>query len=206
MTSRRPSLVSLSFIAVSLATLGACGYTAGSSTVKIHYSQVGACNGYQSGSGITTKRSNQAFVVFKIESFDGTNSGIDFYFFASRLYVDLNPDRETWGSSLGAGKYFASKDRRYTDPIGVPGVEDVKAPPKVVTQVDRFAFIAVPTKAEVGAPEANKTSYRLFYDTVTGKEAGGPAYPQIEFVKTNEAQTTWPDIDDCLHLDVGEKK
>jgi hypothetical protein len=145
-------------------------------------------------------------VAFKIESFDTSDSGIPFYFYPARLYVDLQPERETWGSSLGAGKHFASKDPRFTDPLGIPGVESVKAPPRTVTKVERYAFIALPTTTEVGATEANKTSYHLLYDTESGKEAGGPPYPKLEFVKTNESQSSWPETDECLHLDVGKKE
>jgi len=205
MSIEKMNIVPLSFVTVALAVLPGCGYTPGTSTAIIHYSQVGACNGYLTGSGITAKRPNQAFVVFKIESFDLAKSGVDYYFFPARLYVDLEPHRETWGSSLGAGKYFASKDRRFTDPLGVASIEPVKALPRVVTTIDRFAFIALPTKDENGAAEASKTSYHLSYDVESGKEGGGPASPNLEFVKTNDTQSTWPATDDCLHLEISKK-
>jgi hypothetical protein len=82
----------------------------------------------------------------------------------------------------------------------------VKALPRVVTEVDRFAFIAVPTKGENGATEANKTSYHLTYDTESGKGTGGPAYPNLEYVKANETQSTWPYTDDCSQLEIASKK
>jgi hypothetical protein len=204
MTTRRPSLVHLSFVAASFAVLSGCEPGPSGSTVTIHYSQVGACNGYQTGSGITSKRPKQAFVVFKIESFDTSKSGVPFSFVPVRLFVNLEPNKETWGSSLGAGKYYVSGDRRFTDPLGAEAIKPVRAPARATTEVGRLAFIGVPTAEENGAAEANRTSYHLSYDPETGKEGGGgPADPHIEFVKTNDTQSTWPATDDCLHLEVG---
>lgn len=206
MTARRPGLVLLPFAAASLAVLPGCEPGPSGSTVAIHYSQVGACNGYQSGSGVSAKRANQAFVVFKIEALDGTKSGVEFGFVPSRLFVDLDPHKETWGSSLGAGRYFVASDRRFTDPIGAPPIKPLKAPARATTEVDRLAFIAVPTADANGMTEASKTSYHLSYDADTGKESGGTQDPHIVFVKTNDTQTSWATADDCLHLEVGPKK
>lgn len=208
MTTKRPSPALPAFAAASLAVLSGCEPGPEGSTVTVHYSQVGACNGYASGSGITSKRPNSAFVVFKIESFDTTKSGVDFRFVPTRLFVNLEPKKETWGSSLVSGQYYASGDRRFADPLGVPAIQSVKAPARATTtEVGRLAFIAVPTADANGSAEANKTSYRLSYDPETGKEGvGSIPDPHIEFVKTNETQSTWPVTDDCLHLEIGPKK
>jgi hypothetical protein len=205
MMSRRLNLVSLSCVGVSLAVLSGCEPGPSGSTVKIHYSQVGACNGYQSGSGVTSKRANQAFAVFRIESIDSTQSGVGFNFTPSRLYVDLEPHKETWGSSLGASFRFVSSDRRFTDPLGVPAIAESKVPARATTPVDRLAFIPVSTKEANGAEEVAKTSYKLLYDPVT-KQTSEVFDPHVELVKSNEAQSSWPTTDDCLHLDIGPAK
>lgn len=205
MSIKQIKLVPLSFVAASLAVLPGCGSGSSGSTVAIHYSQVGVCNGYASGSGITSKRSNKAFVVFKIESLDGTKSGDSFNFEPARFFVDLQPNRETWGSSLGAGKYFVSTDRRFTDPLGVSAIADSKAPASTTTSVGGLVFLAVPTTDANGSAEASKISYRLAYDAVT-KDTGRIPDPHIELVKTNDSQSTWPAMDDCKDLEIGPKK
>jgi hypothetical protein len=206
MTTKPQNLVALSIAATSLVALAGCEPGPAGSTVTINYSQIGACNGYATGSGITSKRPNSAFAVFKIESFDTTKSGVDFRFNPSRLFVNLEPGKETWGSSLVAGHYYASADSRFAEPLGVPGIQPVKAPARATTKVDRLAFVAVPTADANGATEANKTSYHLAYDPETGKEGVGSILdPHIEFVKTNDSQSTWPVTDDCLNLEIGPK-
>jgi hypothetical protein len=207
MSTKWPIPIRLSFVAASLAVLSGCEPGPSGSTVTIHYSQVGACNGYASGSGITSKRPKQAFVAFKIESFDTTKSGVEFRFVPTRLYVNLEPNKETWGSGLAAGHYYASGDRRFADPLGVPGIQPVKASARATTEVDRLAFIGVPTADENGSAEANKTSYHLAYDPETGKEGVGSIEdPHVEFVKTNDTQSTWPATDDCSKLEIGPQK
>ncbi len=205
MSIKQIKLVPLSFVAASLAVLPGCDSGSSGSTVTIPYSQVGVCNGYEAGSGITSKRPNKAFVVFKIESIDGSKSGDSFNFEPARFFVDLEPGKETWGSSLGAGKYFAATDRRYTDPLGVPPFEDAKVPARTTTSVDRLVFIAVPTKDANGSAEASKVSYHLAYDAVT-KDTGRIPDPHIALVKTNDSQSTWPAADDCKTLEIGTKK
>lgn len=205
MSIKQIKLVPLSFVAASLAVLPGCQSGSGGSTVAIHYSQVGVCNGYAAGSGITSKRSNKAFVVFKIESIDGTKSGDAFNFEPARFFVDLEPGKETWGSSLGAGKYFVSTDRRFTDPLGVSAIGDSKVPAGATTSVDGLVFIAVPTADANGSAEASKISYRLAYDAVT-KDTGRIPDPHVELLKTNDSQSTWPATDDCKDIETGSKK
>jgi hypothetical protein len=206
MRTRTSNLVPLTTAAVSLVALTGCEPGPAGSTVTIRYSQVGACDGYLTGTGLTAKRPNQAFVVFKIEALDGTKSGVEFNFVPSRLFVDLEPHKETWGSSLGAGRYFVSSDRRYTDPLGATPLKEMRAPARATTEVDRLAFVAVATAASVGSEEASRTSYHLLYDPETGKESGNPPDPHIAFAKSNDTQTTWQRAEDCLHLDIGAKK
>jgi len=205
MSIKQIKLVPLSFVAASLAVLPGCGSGSGGSTVAIHYSQVGVCNGYESGSGITSKRPNKAFVVFKIESVDGTKSSGTFNFEPGRFFVDLEPNKETWGSSMGAGLYFVSTDRRFTDPLGVPTIEDAKVPAGATTAVDRLVFIGVPTGDANAAAAASKINYHLSYDAVTAVTGRIPD-PHIELVKTNDSQSTWPATDDCKDLEIGPKK
>ncbi len=205
MSIKQIKLVPLAFVAASLAVLPGCGSGSGGSTVAIHYSQVGVCNGYASGTGITSKQSNKAFVVFKIESLDSTKATGAFNFEPGRFFVDLEPNRETWGSSMGAGLYFVSADRRFTDPLGVPAIENSKVPAGTTTSLDRLAFIGVPTGEANGSAAASKISYRLIYDAVT-KETGRIPDPKIELVKTNDSQATWPATDDCKDLEIGPKK
>lgn len=201
MSIKKIKLVPLSLVAASLAVLPGCGSGSSGSAVAVHYSQVGACNGYASGSGVTSKRSNNAFIVFKIESLDSTKAEGDFNYEPGRFFVDLEPNKETWGSSLGAGLYFVSTDHRFTDPLGVPAPEDLKIPAGKTTPVDRLVFIGVPTKDANGSAEAGKISYHLSYDAVT-KDTGRIPDPHIELVKTNDSQSTWSATDDCKDLHV----
>ncbi len=205
MANRNSKLVALACAAASVSVLSGCESGSSGSTVKIHYSQIGACNGYASDTGATGKKANHAFIVFKIESLDGSQSGEAFNFEAGRLYVDLAPNKETWGSSLGAGLYFASTDARFTKPLGVPVIEDMKLPGRESATIDRLVFVDVPTADANGAAEASKISYKLSYDAVT-KDTGRIPDPKIEFVKTNESQSTWPATEDCLQLETGMKK
>lgn len=63
-------------------------------TIKSH--QVGACNDHQTGNTVVAVGKNAAYVVFKIESIDNTQTGVDFHFDPERLYINQSPPRSPW--------------------------------------------------------------------------------------------------------------
>jgi hypothetical protein len=199
MTMTPPNFAFVSLAAAALVALTGCDSGSSGPKIKITYSQVGVCNGYDGASDATAKRANQALVAFKIDSIDSTGSDVNFNFEPTRLFVDLAPHKETWGSSIGAGLYFASADRRFTAPLGIPTIEDLKIPAKTTTEVGRIAFIPLVTTDANGAAEAAKTSYTLLYDAVS-RETSRSADPKVELVKSNESQSSWEATDDCRQL------
>src|SRR6202034_20406 len=55
--------------------------------VTIHYHQVGACNGFPTGSGIESAGPKAAYVIFAIESIDNSHGSTSFGFNPSNLYL-----------------------------------------------------------------------------------------------------------------------
>lgn len=166
----------------------------GVGTAEISYRQLGACNAYDAADGRVSTRQNEAFVVFQIQAVDNTHGKVDFTFVPSRLYVDQSTEKQKaeWVGNLI--HRTISNDPRFSEAVGVGGVEPIviyagkKIEPKAV------AVVAVATATANGAEDANKTSYELLYET---QVIGGETDPAIRLTKTNAAQTSWPQTDDC---------
>lgn len=204
MSSMRLGFLPVSFAVVSLAVLSGCE-TGPGATATIRYSQVGACNGYRTGSGATAARPNAAFVVFEIEAIDNTKSNVEFRFVPSRVFVNLAPEH-TFGSDLVNRHYYAATDRRLTDPLGLAALEPVRVSARAKAEVDRFVFVPVGTAEENGSAEASRISYGLSYDAETGKLHSVDPDPHVEFVKANTTQTKWDRTDECDSLQLSAKK
>jgi hypothetical protein len=192
---RSPSLSRLAAVCLGAGSLAlsACG-TGSPGSTTISYRQVGACVGYDAAGGRVSARQNEAFVIFKIEAVDDTQAGIDFTFVPSRLYVDQSTEKQKaeWIGNLI--HRTVSNDPRFSQSMGVSGVAAALVPPGKKIEPNAYAVVAVATSTPNGAEEANRTSYDLLYEA---QIIGGERDPAIHLTKTNAAQTTWPQTDDC---------
>jgi hypothetical protein len=145
-------------------------------TIKYH--QVGACNGYQRGSGIVSVGPNAAYVVFKIEAIDNTKPNIDFHFDPARLFINQST------------RHFVDPGLTFAQDLGVFGTVPVTVPHGSVIGLNGFSIVVVSTSSSNGSVEANQTAFSLSYDTQSTD-------PGVLFDKTNVAQTTWPQTDNC---------
>src|SRR6476620_10883967 len=60
--------------------------------VTIHYTQLGACNGFNNGSGITSAGPKAAYVAFKLSTIENKDSAArDFTFEPNRVFVNVTP-------------------------------------------------------------------------------------------------------------------
>ena len=154
--------------------------------VTINYHQTGACNGDPSASVPYNAGPNQAYVVFHIESIDNSLGGsTNFFFDPSRLFVQQSTGEDFFNSSLGI----------YPDLFGpfaaVPAT--VSAGNVLAFSFGAFGATVVTTTNPDGAAEANQTSYLLGYNQSLTD-------PPVEFDKTNQSQTSFPDTEDCSTL------
>lgn len=152
--------------------------------VVITYHQVGACNGYQNQYGLVAAGTNQAYVVFGIESINNSQGTTAFAFDPTKLYVSsvkqdfVDPNLQFSHDILGP---FAA----------VPTT--VAAGQNLGFQVSAYGAVVVQTANPNGAAEANNTSYFLNYQTPPGS-------PPVTLVKSDSSQTSWPDTEDCHTL------
>jgi hypothetical protein len=158
-------------------------------TAAISYRQIGACNGFSTGGGAAT-RPNEAYVVFKIEGVDNTKMGSDWPFIPSRLYVDQSSEKQKTEWIGSWDRHFASSNPRFAQGLGVTEVTPASVPHGANMPTKGIVMVAVRTAKTNGADEANQTSYTLSYDAQ-------PSDPGVVTSKTNAAQTTWPQTEDC---------
>ncbi|WP_026606901.1 hypothetical protein [Methylocapsa acidiphila] len=183
---------SLLFVTASCFALSGC-YIPGVTpvgTADIAYQQVGACN----GTGGTSNRPNEAYVIFKIETVDNAKGNVDFLFLPTRLFVDQSSEKEkaTW---IGGWKrQFVSEETKFLKDLGAPVVSTKSIPANGKASPNGFVFVAVGTKDPNGAAEANQTAYKLSYDT---EPVEGQTDPKVVLTKTNASQTSWPATENC---------
>lgn len=173
-------------VLVLIASLLAIGWNSCNSTptndvVTIRYQQLGACNGFNNGSGVTSVGPKHAYVAFKISTIENKDSGArDFNFDPNRLYIDQTP-RAFTSTQLNLAQLN-------------PFYATSRFVAKGTTETLNGAVIAVvSTVATDGASEANKTSYFLLYDSPAGGQG-------VTLVKANPSQTTWPNTPDCTNI------
>lgn len=160
-----------------------------SDTASITYRQVGACNGYVAGQGAngggpigetdaTHAGANSAYVIFRIDTIDNTQSSLDFAFDPARL--ENGPDHVDTNLSFAQDLQLAA-----LSPTTIThGTSDTKS---------GFLVMVVQTSTADGASEANRTKYALNYDNLSGGQHG----PGVVFLKQNSDQSTWPNASDC---------
>ncbi|MFM0385876.1 hypothetical protein [Paraburkholderia dipogonis] len=179
LTSRLHSLSLLVFLTLSITLLAGCAPGGGVGPLAtIKYHQVGACNGYQQGSGVVSVGPNAAYVAFKIEAVDNTQPAVDFHFDPSRLFISQST------------RHFVDPSLMFAQDLGVFGTVPVTVPHGTTVGLDGFSIVVVSTSNANGSAEANQTAYSLFYDTQSTD-------PGVLMDKTNATQTVWPQTDNC---------
>jgi len=168
----------------------------------IAYSQVGACNGYASGSGATAPRPNTAYVVFKIQSIDNTRSHVALELVPVRLYVDQSTEKAMFEETTTFDRRYVSDDGRFTRGLGLTGLTQQVIPAGRKVDIDAFAVVEVKTATANGAEEAHHTAYSLSYDPEMGEVEFFAAPPKILLTETNAAERAWPQVEDCRALEL----
>jgi hypothetical protein len=185
---------------LSLAGLSGCSLGP-PSTATIAYTQVGACNGFASGSGATAPRPNMAYVVFKIHSIDNTRSRVDLEFVPVRLYVDQSTEKALFEETLTFDRRYVSGDERFTRGLGLAGLAQRVIPAGRKVDVDAFTVVEVSTATANGAEEAHRSAYHLAYDPDMGEVEFFAAPPKILLTETNAGARAWPQVEDCRALE-----
>lgn len=179
LTSRVNVLPFLAFVALVILSLTGCAGGGGLGPLAtIKYHQVGACNGYRQGNNGVSVGPNAAYVVFKIEAVDNTQPNIDFHFDPTRLYINQST------------RHFVDTSLMFAQDLGVLGTVPVTVPHGNNMPINGYSIVVVDTTDSNGSAEASKTSYNLLYNTQSTD-------PGILMTKTNSAQTSWPQTDDC---------
>jgi hypothetical protein len=188
----RPHLSSLPVIIISCVALSGC-YISGISsagTATISYQQIGACTGY----GAMTGRPNQAYVIFKIDSVDNSKGNVDFLLIPNRLFVDQSTEKQKAEWVGGWKRQFVSEDTKFLHELGATPVSTKSIPHNSKADINGFIFVPVNTVSANGSAEANKTSFKLSYDSAP---VPGETDPAIVLDKVNATQTSWPETENC---------
>ena len=162
-----------------LAALAACGTPAATVT----YHQTGACNGFSTSNGLFSAGTNQAYVIFGIESIaNPTGSGATFNFDPTRVFTTTSV-KDSVDTNLAI----------YSQPWFAPAA----APDETVTQGNTINFavsaqmaLVVQTTNPNGSVEANQTPYLLSYNRASSD-------PGVIMVKSDSSRTSWPNTEDC---------
>lgn len=149
--------------------------------VTIRYEQIGACNGFSTGSGATSVGPNAAYVVFRVSTIENTDSAArTFDFDPNKLFINQDPRAYTSTQlNLAQLNPFYATSRTVA-----PGATE---------NLNGAVIAVVETAAPNGASEANNTSYSLLYD-------GGSGSQGTVLTKANSGQTSWPQIEDCTQI------
>jgi membrane-bound inhibitor of C-type lysozyme len=149
--------------------------------VKITYHQTGACNGFVIPTGAVSAGPNAAYVIFGIERIDNSLGTTTFNFDPDRIFVQQTGPRK-----------FDSSLQLYPNVLGPFAVTTQTFAPGANSgfAVSAQGATVVTTTNADGAVEANQTAYFLQYDRQ-------PSDPQITFVKSDAARTSWPLTRDC---------
>jgi len=162
--------------------LSNCNGTPSNNTVTINYEQIGACNGFNNGSGVTSAGPKAAYVIFRVSTIENKSSAaVDFTFDPNRLFINGSSPQAFTSTHLNLAQInpFAAKSRFVA---------------KGTTETLNGAVIAVvSTAATDGASEANKSSYQLLHDTPSGT-------PGVVLVKKDPSRTSWPSTPDCTNI------
>lgn len=186
---------------LSLAGLAGCSLGP-PSAATIAYSQIGACNGYASGSGATASRPNKAYVVFEIHSIDNTRSRVDLELVPVRLYVDQSTQKALFEETLTFDRRYASGDERFVKGLGLAPLTQQVVPAGRKVDVHAFTVVEVSTATASGAEEAHRAAYPLAYDPDMGEVEFFAAPPRVVLVETSAAGGSRRLIEDCRALEL----
>jgi hypothetical protein len=167
--------------AIGLYTSSTCiGPACAGLPVQINYHQVGACNGYGTGSGLISAGPNQAFVIYRIDSIDNSGGTSPFNFNPGNSYVQqINPSAlDTTVSMAQIFGLFAAVSNT------------VNAGQDYQLSTGEYVAITAQTNASDGASEADGRFYPLSYKR-------GSSDPPVSVVNENPGQTSWPYTPDC---------
>jgi hypothetical protein len=175
----------LLFVVAALASLflAACPPTPASDVVTIDYEQLGACNGFNNGFGVTTAGPQAAFVVLKVYTIRNKENGArDFNFDPEKLYVISSSPRAYVNNSSGVMAHLN------------PFLAQSRFVAKGTTQtINGSLIVVVQTGDSDGAREANNSSFTLGYDTPVGGQG-------VLMEKREPTRTTWPYTPDCTSI------
>jgi hypothetical protein len=162
--------------------LSNCNGTPSQNIVTINYEQVGACNGFNNGSGVTSAGPKAAYVIFRISSINNKESAAqDFNFDPNRLFVNGTSPRAFASTHLNLAQL---------NPFAVTSRFVAKG---TTETLNGAAIAVVPTAANDGASEASKTSYMLAYETPSGGQG-------VVLSKKDPSRTSWPLTPDCTNI------
>lgn len=174
-SARKLVLISLSGLLLTAATCPPA-----EPVVTVHYRQVGACNGYQRGTGPVNAGVNGAFVAFKVISIDNSKRSTAFNFDPTRMFVNGTSDHISTSLSLAQDLAPLS-----AVPVTVPAMTHQGN--------NGIGVVRVSTAAADGASEANNTNYILAYER-------GPGDPGVLLQKQNAGQTTFANTPNCTSI------
>jgi hypothetical protein len=182
-------------VAGSIALSGCGGRGAGNPTT-ISYREVGVCKSYDTPTGTTTAKTNEAFAVFKIVAVDNTKQNSAFNFDPQRIYVDQSTAEQKTKSQSFQSRRFGNPDPRFAQAVGVKGIQmvNINAGEKLTTN----GFVIVPLSAPADSSETAQDSFDLVYDTSTTEQQW--ALGGVVLTKTNPAGTKFTLVESCKEL------
>ena len=165
-----------------LSLVSGCGQPAKNDVVTINYEQVGACNGFENGSGVTSAGPRAAFVIFRISNIvNNASAARNFDFDPNLLFINGSSPREFASTTLNLAKL---------NPFAVQARFVAKG---TTETLNGAAVVTASTVAVDGASEANKSSYMLAYETPAGGQG-------VALAKKDPARTSWPSTPDCTDV------
>jgi len=166
------------FSLLAMLGLAACGNPA----AIVTYHQTGACNGFSTSNGLFTAGTNQAYVIFGIESIaNPSGSGAAFAFDPTHVFTTTTT-KDSVDPGLALYQYILG-------PFAAVA-ETVAEGDSVAFAVSAQMGLVVQTTDPNGSVEANKTPYTLSYTRA-------PSDPGVIMVKSDVNQTSWPNTEDC---------
>lgn len=164
-------------VSLALLSIGGC-----KNSTTIFYEQVGACNSYSMANGAHSAGPHAAYVIFRVDAIDNTQSNVSFHFDPSHLIV-------------GTTKTSVDSDSSLVNELFGPSalVETTVSEREFLGVTNGLVAAVVRTSASDGATEADKVGYLLNY-------MGNSSDPQVAAGKQNLSQTAWPYTPDCRSI------
>jgi hypothetical protein len=192
------SVRAIPMLAAGSIALSGCGGRSTANPTTISYREVGLCKSYDTPTGTTAARANEAFAVFKIETIDNTKPNSDFNLDPERLYVDQTAAEMKAKNISFQTRRFINPDPRFAQAMGVKTLARAAFPANQKIDVNSFVVVPVATDNPTGGPEAGQYSFDLVYDTTTTEQQVGSG--GVVLTKTNPADTKYTVIESCKEL------